>query len=228
MGRGRAELVLLHGGGQNAHTWDTVALALDRPLVAVDLPGHGHSDWPADSAWLDPAAMADDVAVVVAELAPGARAVVGMSLGGATAIALATRHPQLVRRLLLVDITPGVTGDKTSDIAAFLSGPRRSPASTRSSTGPSSSTRPGPCRRCAAASCTTPSSCPTGRGPGATSWASGDGAGLCTWSGVDNLLQWDALERIAVPVLLARGEPLARGGRRRRGRIPPPPTRPTP
>src|SRR5215204_6211916 len=39
-----AELVLLHGGAQNAHTWDTVAMALDRPLVAIDLPGHGHSD----------------------------------------------------------------------------------------------------------------------------------------------------------------------------------------
>src|SRR5262245_15878391 len=38
------EFVLLHGGGQNAHTWDTVALALGRPLVAVDLAGHGHSD----------------------------------------------------------------------------------------------------------------------------------------------------------------------------------------
>src|SRR5438067_6030609 len=37
------EIVLVHGGAQNAHTWDTVALALDRPLVAIDLPGHGHS-----------------------------------------------------------------------------------------------------------------------------------------------------------------------------------------
>ena len=43
-GDGPPELVLLHGGAQNAHTWDTVALALDRPLVAIDLPGHGHSD----------------------------------------------------------------------------------------------------------------------------------------------------------------------------------------
>ena len=43
-GDGDPELVFLHGGAQNAHTWDTVALALDRPLVAVDLPGHGHSD----------------------------------------------------------------------------------------------------------------------------------------------------------------------------------------
>jgi pimeloyl-ACP methyl ester carboxylesterase len=122
-GEGPPELVLVHGGGQNAHTWDTVALALDRPLLAVDLPGHGHSDWPQESAWLDPATMADDVASVVELFAPEARAVVGMSLGGATSIVLAARHPRLVRRLLLVDITPGVNGDKTSDIAAFLSGP---------------------------------------------------------------------------------------------------------
>jgi pimeloyl-ACP methyl ester carboxylesterase len=44
-GDGEPELVLLHGGAQNAHTWDTVALILDRPLVALDLPGHGHSAW---------------------------------------------------------------------------------------------------------------------------------------------------------------------------------------
>ena len=117
------ELVLVHGGGQNAHTWDTVALALQRPLVAVDLPGHGHSDWPGDSPSLDPRAMADDVALVVGALAPSAHAVVGMSLGGATSLVMAERHRDLVPRLLLVDITPGVNGDKTTDIAAFLSGP---------------------------------------------------------------------------------------------------------
>ena len=117
------ELVLIHGGGQNAHTWDTVALALERPLVAVDLPGHGHSDWPGDARALDPSAMAEDVAVVVADLAPAAAAGVGMSLGGATALALADARPDLVARLLLVDITPGVNGDKTTDIAAFLAGP---------------------------------------------------------------------------------------------------------
>jgi pimeloyl-ACP methyl ester carboxylesterase len=117
------EIVFLHGGGQNAHTWDTVALALDRPLVAVDLPGHGHSDWPGDSRVLDPSAMAGDVAHVVARLAPDARMVVGMSLGGATSIALAGSYPAAVRKLVLVDITPGVTHEKSSDIAAFLNGP---------------------------------------------------------------------------------------------------------
>ncbi len=118
-----AELVFLHGGGQNAHTWDTVALALDRPLVAIDLPGHGHSDWPGDSRALDPGAMADDMATVIGRLASDAGMVVGMSLGGMTAISLAARHPDSVGRLVLVDITPGVDHDKSSDIAAFLAGP---------------------------------------------------------------------------------------------------------
>jgi pimeloyl-ACP methyl ester carboxylesterase len=122
-GSGPARMVFIHGGGQNAHTWDTVALALDEPLVAVDLPGHGHSDWPGESRAFDPGAMADDVAQVITGLAPDAVMVVGMSLGGMTAIALAARHPQLVRRLALVDITPGVNHDKSSDIAAFLAGP---------------------------------------------------------------------------------------------------------
>ena len=39
------EVVLVHGGAQNAHTWDTVVLCLGRPALAIDLPGHGHSGW---------------------------------------------------------------------------------------------------------------------------------------------------------------------------------------
>ncbi len=80
----------MHGGGQNAHTWDTVALALDRPLLAIDLPGHGHSDWRADHKYF-PAENAAAIAVVVRALAPDAKMVVGMSLGGLTALALAPR-----------------------------------------------------------------------------------------------------------------------------------------
>jgi pimeloyl-ACP methyl ester carboxylesterase len=121
-GHGEPELVLLHGGAQNAHTWDTVALALDRPLLAVDLPGHGHSDGAGGSAF-GPDALAADVSTVMRRLAPAARAVVGMSLGGLTALTLARDAPDLVRALVLVDITPGVTSAKAKDITAFVSGP---------------------------------------------------------------------------------------------------------
>ena len=116
------ELVLVHGGAQNAHTWDTVALALDRPLVAVDLPGHGRSDHRSAHNY-GPASMADDVAVAVGALAPEAAAVVGMSLGGLTAMCLAADHPHLVRRLGIVDVTPGTDHSKAEPIIAFVDGP---------------------------------------------------------------------------------------------------------
>src|SRR6516225_6250335 len=106
-GDGAAEIVLLHGGAQNAHTWDTVALALDRPLVALDLPGHGHSDHRAEGPF-GPRLNATDVAAALRVLAPDSRLVVGMSLGGLTGIALTNEAPALVRRLALVDVTPGV------------------------------------------------------------------------------------------------------------------------
>jgi pimeloyl-ACP methyl ester carboxylesterase len=120
------EYVFLHGGAQNAHTWDTALLALGRPAVAVDLPGHGHSDG-GRAGYLNPEDNADDVAVAIAALAPDAKAVIGMSLGGITTIALAGRHPELVRKVVLVDITPGVNRDKSAAITAFVNGPESFP-----------------------------------------------------------------------------------------------------
>jgi esterase len=105
-GEAEPELVFLHGGGQNAHTWDLVALHLGRPAIAVDLPGHGHSSWRADRDY-GPVRNAAAVAAAVAEFAPRARGLVGMSLGGLTAIRLAATRPDLVRRAVLVDVTPG-------------------------------------------------------------------------------------------------------------------------
>jgi len=118
-GRGPAELVLVHGGAQNAHTWDRVALLLGRPLIAVDLAGHGHSDWRADRDY-SPRALAADLVPVINRLAPGALAVVGMSIGGLACVALAATHPELVRRLVLVDVTPGARASAAGPIVRFV------------------------------------------------------------------------------------------------------------
>ena len=106
-GEGTPELAFLHGGAQNAHTWDTVILALGRPAIAVDLPGHGHSDRRVDRNY-GPWENARAVAELLEAVAMDSRALVGMSLGGATATRLAATRPDLVRRAVLVDVTPQI------------------------------------------------------------------------------------------------------------------------
>ena len=98
-------VVFLHGGGQNAHTWDTVIIGLGEPALSVDLPGHGRSAWREDGDY-GPKLNATAIEPVVRAFAPEADLVVGMSLGGLTALRLAVSAPELVRKLVLVDVTP--------------------------------------------------------------------------------------------------------------------------
>jgi esterase len=98
-------VVFLHGGGQNAHTWDTVIVGLGEPALAVDLPGHGHSGWREDGDY-SPQNNAAALTTVLSDLASDADLVVGMSLGGLTAIRLAAAAPALVNELVLIDVTP--------------------------------------------------------------------------------------------------------------------------
>jgi pimeloyl-ACP methyl ester carboxylesterase len=114
--------VLLHGGAQNAHTWDAVVRAMQRPVLCVDLPGHGQSEWRDDHDYR-PCAMVDDVAEVISALAPDAGLVGGMSLGGMTAIGLAAVRPELVRRLAFIDVAPGSGRHRTGPLFTFVSGP---------------------------------------------------------------------------------------------------------
>lgn len=106
-GQGAPRIVLLHGGGQNAHTWDTVILAVGLPALAVDLPGHGHSSWRPDHDYM-PWTTAPDVIPLIRQWAPGPQLVVGMSLGGLTTIRLTAVAPDLMSRAVIVDVTPSV------------------------------------------------------------------------------------------------------------------------
>lgn len=104
-GGAEPRVIFLHGGGQNAHTWDTVIVGLGEPALAVDLPGHGHSAWREDGDY-SPQHNADALVPVLREFAPSAEFVVGMSLGGLTAIRLGAVAAELVDELVLVDVTP--------------------------------------------------------------------------------------------------------------------------
>ncbi|MBV8929353.1 MAG: alpha/beta hydrolase [Mycobacteriaceae bacterium] len=111
-GAGPPRVVFLHGGGQNAHTWDTVIVGLGEPALAVDLPGHGRSAWREDGDY-GPRQNASTLEPVLRQLAPDADLVVGMSLGGLTALRLAVAAPDVVPELVLVDVTPSVPARHT-------------------------------------------------------------------------------------------------------------------
>jgi pimeloyl-ACP methyl ester carboxylesterase len=115
------EVVLLHGGGLNAHTWDATILALGVPALAIDLPGHGHSAW-NDAGDYTPKTNAGPVGEAIAALAPNARLVAGQSLGGMTAIEIGGARPELIRRLALVDISPGLQIADVASVRDFLDG----------------------------------------------------------------------------------------------------------
>ena len=115
-------LAMIHGSAQNAHTFDTVALALDLPLVAIDLPHHGHSD----ASPYGPRAIKEhalDVAVAIERLTAPPIVLVAMSYGGLVAVACAHLRPTLVRHLVLIDITPAAHAGRARQILDFIEGP---------------------------------------------------------------------------------------------------------
>jgi pimeloyl-ACP methyl ester carboxylesterase len=110
-GDGPPELVFLHDIGESARAWDAVALTLGRPSVAIDLPGHGRSDWRRDGRY-EPAVLASAVAEAIRSFAPRVRLVAGTGLGGLTAIALRRRHARLLPGLALVNTVPGADPER--------------------------------------------------------------------------------------------------------------------
>ncbi|HEY1176207.1 MAG TPA: alpha/beta hydrolase [Phytomonospora sp.] len=113
-------VLLLHGGALTAHTWDFVCLGLrgTARLIALDLRGHGESDWSRDYRI---ATLAADVAATADHLGFDRIRLVGMSLGGVIAAHVADEHPGRVERLALIDIAPGVDFDSTWRVRSFIS-----------------------------------------------------------------------------------------------------------
>ena len=109
-------------GPERAHLGHRRARA--RPPARRDRPPRSRAlRPPRRGSVLSPRENAVDVAVAIRALAPDARMVVGMSLGGLTTIALRAHAPELVRKVALVDVTPGVDRDKAAPIAQFIAGP---------------------------------------------------------------------------------------------------------
>jgi N-formylmaleamate deformylase len=102
-GGDKPQAVLAHGFSDDGLCWTPVAEALEKDydVVMVDARGHGRSEGPEQG--YGPEDMASDLAGVIARLGLHRPAVLGHSMGAATALVLAGTRPHLVRAILLED-----------------------------------------------------------------------------------------------------------------------------
>ncbi len=116
VGEAGPHVVFVHGLFGQGRNWTTIAKGLaDRHRVTLlDLPNHGHSPWTDRVDYVDMARL------VAAELESLGEPVtlVGHSMGGKVSMQLALRRPELLRGLVVVDISPveyPLTGGRTDD-----------------------------------------------------------------------------------------------------------------
>ena len=116
-----SRVVFLHGLFGQGRNWTQIGKALADPsradahrVLLVDLPHHGRSTWEGEVEYLH---MADQVAGLLDADDPVA--LVGHSLGGKVAMVLALRHPELVERLCVVDVSP-VAYDRLSQFEGYV------------------------------------------------------------------------------------------------------------
>lgn len=98
-------VLMLHGNGANFIDMElsglVEALREDHRVIAFDRPGFGHSDRPRDTSWT-PEAQADLIAAALERMQVGKIVAVAHSWSTLIAMALALRHPRLVKSLVLV------------------------------------------------------------------------------------------------------------------------------
>jgi pimeloyl-ACP methyl ester carboxylesterase len=129
---GAPGLCFLHGGSAHGHWFDRVIFPFLRRyhVIALDQRGHGQSQWPSPPAYATEDFVADLLGVMDALDWPQ-MTVVGHSMGGANAMALAAWHPERVEQLVIVDSRPSIPPERLGTMhergARALRAPRRHP-----------------------------------------------------------------------------------------------------
>jgi pimeloyl-ACP methyl ester carboxylesterase len=121
-------LVLLHGGLADARFFSRTvpALAERFHVYTPDARGHGHT--PDRPGPITPELLVQDTAAFLASVVGGPAHLAGHSMGGGTALQVALRHPDLVRRLILISASirpprprdPGSPWPGLADLIRFL------------------------------------------------------------------------------------------------------------
>lgn len=119
---GDPTVLMLHGGGQNRHSWKRTGQILADAgfhVVAIDSRGHGDSDRSPDADYALETLTADVHAVIDAIGRPVV--LIGASMGGLTGILVAAEGgPQKVTKLVLVDVVPRFEKSGSARIRDFM------------------------------------------------------------------------------------------------------------
>src|SRR5689334_14583758 len=105
-----APLLLLHGFTGSSATWAPHVAAWPARTIAVDLPGHGKTDAPADADLYCMEATVADLVALLDRLGVARAHVLGYSMGGRVALHLAAANPERVATLILESASPGLAG----------------------------------------------------------------------------------------------------------------------
>ncbi len=118
-------MLLLHGRTLSAHSWDFTALAFhdEFHVIALDERGHGDSDWAPDGDYTA-AAQFPDIEGFVDALKLDTVTLIGHSMGGRNSMVYASRHPERVRALVIVDMAPQTGGPDGPDFRGARQGPQ--------------------------------------------------------------------------------------------------------
>ena len=102
-------MVLLHGLTGHAHTWDLFANSLQNEyhIFALDQRGHGNTGW-SDPPQYSTEDFVEDVHALARHWGINQFVLIGLSMGAHNALAYATRHPEMVEKLVPVDIGPSL------------------------------------------------------------------------------------------------------------------------
>ncbi len=116
-------VVFLHGLFGQGKNWTSAAKALSTSarVTLLDLPDHGRSSWSPTFSYVGMAAQVADV--LAGDGGGEPYTVVGHSMGGKVAMALAVARPDLVERLCVVDVSP-VTGGPIGQFGPYVEGMR--------------------------------------------------------------------------------------------------------
>jgi pimeloyl-ACP methyl ester carboxylesterase len=112
-------LVCLHGFTSHAHSWDTFAGAMREQyhVLALDQRGHGETEWASD---YHADRRVEDLEEFVDALKLEKFVLLGLSMGGRVAFQYASRHPEKLDRLVIVDIAPETSSSGAQRIADGL------------------------------------------------------------------------------------------------------------